>query len=109
MTSEGLFVKRVISYLNEKEYEEFIQAYNRTLYRSKSEYARKILLGKPVTTIFRNRSLDDFIESAVHIRKELKNIVAMEVLTPAERADFHIKVNQVMDRLINIIEQCSQK
>jgi hypothetical protein len=103
------FVKRVICYLNEKEYEEFMQGCNRTLYRSNSEYARKLLLGKPVTTIFRNRSLDDFIESAVHIRKELKEIVAMEVFTPAEREDFHAKVNQVIDRLIKIIEQCSQK
>jgi hypothetical protein len=68
-----------------------------------------MLLGKPVITIFRNRSLDDFIESAVHIRKELKKILVMEVFTPAERDDFQIKVNQVIDRLIKIIEQCSQK
>lgn len=103
-----VLVKMVGFHLSVKEYEEFEQAYKRTMYRSKSEYARKMLLGKPVTTIYRDRSLDDFIESSVQIRKDLKKILTMEVFTPAEREDFNTKVNQVVDNLIKIVERCSQ-
>jgi hypothetical protein len=104
-----VLVKMVGFHLSVKEYEEFEQAYKQTMYRSKSEYGRKMLLGKPVTTIYRNRSLDDFIESSVQIRNELKKISAMDVFTPAEKEDFKIKVNDVVGSLIKMIEQCAQK
>ena len=109
MRREKVMVKIIGFHVSAKEFEEFTQAYKRTVYRNKSEYARKMLLGKPVTTIFRDRSLDDFIESAVQIRKDLKKVLAMEVFTPAEREDFNMKANQVVDNLIKIVEQCSQK
>jgi hypothetical protein len=109
MKREKVLVKMVGFHVSIKEFEEFEQAYKQTVYRNKSEYARKMLLGEPVTTIFRDRSLDDFIESSVQIKKELKKILAMEVFTPAEREDYNAKVNRVVDNLIKIVEQCNQK
>ena len=109
MRRKKVMVKIIGFHVSAREFEEFTQAYNQTVYRNKSEYARRMLLGKPVTTIFRDRSLDDFIESSVQIRKDLKKILAMEVFTPEEREYFNRKVNQVIDSLNKIVEQCSQK
>ena len=109
MKREKILVKTACFHLSVKEYEEFVQAYKHTIYHSKNEYARKLLSGKPVTTKVRNRSLDDFIESSVQIRNELKKILAMEVFTPEEREDFNTKVRQVVDTLIKIVEQCTPK
>ena len=109
MKRDKILVKMVGFHLSAREYEEFELAYKQTIYRSKSEYARKLLLGKPVITIYRNRSLDDFIESSVQIRKDLKKILAMDVFTPAEKEGFNMKVNAVVGNLIKIIEQCAPK
>ena len=93
--------------MRERDSEEFDRAYQNTIYRNKSQYARKLLLGKPVTVICRNRSLDDFIEMAVEIKKDLKTLLTMEVFTSAEKEELKTRVNLIMNELIKIIEQCS--
>ena len=42
--------------------------------RKLSDYARKVLLGKPIISTYRNRSLDDFMAEATYLRMELKAI-----------------------------------
>jgi hypothetical protein len=93
--------------MREKDSEEFDRAYKNTMYRNKSQYARKLLLGKPVTVICRNRSLDDFIEAAVKIRKDLKAVLSTEIFSLVEREELKIRINLIMNELIKIIEQCS--
>lgn len=39
-----------------------------------SDYARKMLLSKPIVGSYRNRSLDDFMEEMIVLRKELNHI-----------------------------------
>ncbi len=39
-----------------------------------SDYARKMLLQKPVIATYRDVSLDDFMTEAIRLRKELNNI-----------------------------------
>jgi hypothetical protein len=94
--------------MTEMEYDAFIEAYKNTLYRSKSEYARRLLLGKPVTILYRNRSLDEFIEAAVGIRKELTIVLSMDIFTHSEKGAFQAAVDRIMEELIKIIKQCSQ-
>ena|ERR1700722_6794684 len=93
----------------ESEYEEFIRAYKTTVCRSKTSYATKLLLSKPVTVLYRNRSLDDFIESAVQLRKELKPIVSKDSLSNLEKNELHGKLDSIEKKLIKIVELCSQK
>ncbi len=93
-------------YLDEQEHEGFIQAYKNSLCRTKSEYARRLLLGKPVTVVYRNRSLDDFIEEAVRIRKALKAVLAMSAMSQTEKEAFKTGLNEIMLELHKIIEKC---
>jgi hypothetical protein len=95
--------------LKEGEYERFTQAYKNTSYRSKAAYARKLLLGKPATVLYRNRSLDEFIESGVQLRKQLKLLTAKETLTREERTDLQQKLMSIEELLITIVSICKQK
>jgi hypothetical protein len=108
MVSKRLQWKIGIS-VKEAEYQKFMDAYNSTVYRSISAYARKLLFGKPVEIIYRNRSLDDFIEIGVKLRKDLQLLINKDLFTPAEKTELHKKMTQIEDQLTKIVEQCCQK
>jgi len=95
--------------LHQDEYDKFVSSYKNTVYRSKSSYARKLLLGKPVEIKYRNRSLDDFIEWGVKVRKELKLLLAKDSLTVTEKADLQRKVTSIEENLIKLVDLCTQK
>ncbi len=48
--------------------------FHKTSCRKLSEYARKILLNKPITTFYRNQSLDEFMHEMIRLRNELQAI-----------------------------------
>jgi hypothetical protein len=60
--------------LKVEEYNLLHQHFSQTTCRKVSEYARKILLGKPLTTTYRNQSLDEFMAEMIRLRKELNSI-----------------------------------
>jgi hypothetical protein len=95
--------------MKEEEYQKFIKAYQSTVYPSISAYARKQLLRKPVEVIYRNRSLDDFIESSVKIRKDLQLLLARDQFTFMEKAELRSKMIQIEDHLVKIVELCNRK
>lgn len=60
--------------LSDGEQAALIKAFKKTNCRKLSDYARNILLGKPVIGFYRNRSLDELMAEAVLLRKELNAI-----------------------------------
>ncbi|OOQ60295.1 plasmid mobilization protein [Mucilaginibacter pedocola] len=48
--------------------------YKKSTFQSLSEYGRALLLGKPVTIIYRDRSMDDVLEELVKLRRELNYV-----------------------------------
>lgn len=50
------------------------KAFKKTTCRKLSEYARKILLGKPVVATYRNQSFDDLMTELIKLRLELNAI-----------------------------------
>jgi hypothetical protein len=95
--------------LQESDYEKFVQAFKKTVYRSKSSYARKLLLHKPVALISRNRSLDDFIELGVKLRKELRLLLDKETFSPVEKEALVRKMAVIEENLIKIVTLCTPK
>src|SRR5690606_38851162 len=57
-----------------KEYKVIHSRFEKSMFRSMSEYSRSVLLKKPVTFIYRNRSMDDVLEELIQIRNELNHI-----------------------------------
>jgi hypothetical protein len=48
--------------------------FRKTRFRKLSEYARNVLLEKPVTVNYRDRSMDDLLEELIVLRRELNAI-----------------------------------
>jgi hypothetical protein len=57
--------------LSEAEHAQIEKEFKKTTLRKLSEYARRILLGKPVVAAVRNRSLDDLMTELTTLRKDL--------------------------------------
>jgi hypothetical protein len=60
--------------LKPDEYIQLHKHFSKTTCRKLSDYSRKILLAKPVTTLYRNQSLDDFMAEMIKLRGELNAI-----------------------------------
>jgi hypothetical protein len=60
--------------LKPEEYTKLQMGFKKTTCRKLSDYARKILLGKPVIATYRNQSLDAFMSEMIHLRGELNSI-----------------------------------
>ena len=60
--------------LSEDEHKQLNKQFSKTTCRKLSDYARKILFGKPVVGIHRNQSLDDFMTEMIQLRKELNAV-----------------------------------
>ncbi len=67
-------------------------------------HARKLLLGKPVTTFFRDRSLDEFIEIAIRMKKDLMMVLEKEGLNEEEKRLLFENVSDIKMLMIKIDE-----
>lgn len=56
------------------EYEQLEKRFKKTRLRSLSEYARNVLLEKPVTVNYRDKAMDDVLEELILLRQELNAI-----------------------------------
>jgi MobC-like protein len=60
--------------MSEEEYQEVEKLSQKTTCQSLSEYARKVILAKPVVMRYRNQSLDDFMTGMLQLQNELRAI-----------------------------------
>ncbi len=60
--------------LKPDEYEKIHTQFSKTTCRKISEYTRKVLLEKPITTYYRNQSMDDFMTEMIALRNELSGL-----------------------------------
>jgi hypothetical protein len=66
--------RRITLRLTPQEYEKIEQQYKNSTCRKLSDYVRKHLFNKPITTHYRNQSMDDSIEEIVLLRNELSAV-----------------------------------
>jgi hypothetical protein len=57
-----------------EEYDKIHKLFRATTHRKLSEYARKVLLNKPVVMKYRNASIDEFLTAMVPFKNELNAI-----------------------------------
>src|SRR5215217_3830512 len=60
--------------LKPTEYQQIHRQFAKTTCRKLSEYARKVLLNKPIKVTYRNQSLDDFMVEMMRLRLELNSL-----------------------------------
>lgn len=66
--------RKITLRLTKEEYAKIEQKYKASTCRKLSDYLRKNLFDKNITTTYRNQSLDDFTEETTLLRKELNAI-----------------------------------
>ena len=66
--------RRITLRLTPEEYTKIEKRYKASTCRKLSDYVRKHLFNRPITTHYRNQSLDDFIEEMALLRNELSAI-----------------------------------
>jgi hypothetical protein len=66
--------RRITLRLTPEEYTKIEYKWKASTCRKLSDYVRKHLFDKPITTTYRNQSLDDFMEETVVLRNELSAI-----------------------------------
>ena len=66
--------RRITLRLTPEEYAKIEHKWKISTCRKLSDYVRKHLFDKPITTTYRNQSLDDFMEETVVLRNELNAI-----------------------------------
>ena len=57
-----------------EEYKVIHSRFEKSMFRKMSEYSRSVLLQKPITVTYRDRSMDDVLEELILLRKELNYI-----------------------------------
>lgn len=83
--------------LSLNEYQKIRSGFNKSTCRKLSEYVRKHLLNKPITTKYRNQSLDEFMWEMIRLRNELNSIgnnlnqIAKKINTLKSLADFKVQ------------------
>lgn len=60
--------------LSDAEQKEILKNYASTTHQNLSEYARAILLGKPMVKAVRNQSLQDILAELINLRKDLDGV-----------------------------------
>lgn len=93
-------------YMDDDQHARFLEGFKNSIYRHKSEYGRKLLLGKPVKVIYRNRSMDDLIEMSVGLRKDVRRLLSGETLDPILKQELLDKITSIEEQLIKLIEIC---
>ena len=111
------------------EYDKISRFLEATTYRKMSEYARSVLLQKPVNVRYRNQSADDFLHEMLLLKNELnaignnfnqavKRLHTMEaipevkvwlLITRPQLEAFINKTEQIREKMNQIHEQWSSK
>ena len=92
-----------------KEYEAMRELSRKSTSRSFSEYARKVLLGKPVAITHRDLSLDSLIDAINGIRNELERILDHQSLRQADIARLSVLIQEVKALFYKIADKCILK
>jgi len=112
-----------------EEYDKIHQYLNNTTHRKLSEYARKVLLNKPVVVKYRNQTADEFLSAMIPLKNELNSIgknfnqAVKKLHTLNQISEFKIwlimheqdikiglqKIEEIKTKLIQIYEQWSRE
>ena len=98
--------KQICIYVTAAQYAEIANARAGTTCRSVSEYARRLLLGKPITVYYRNRSFDEFSEHYLRFKEEIKSLLAKDVFTLQDRQQILQYLSEIKKVVNSIADKC---
>jgi hypothetical protein len=66
--------RRLITRFMPEEFAQIEARFKKTMFQNLSEYCRELLLERPVTIVYRDRSSDDLLEELALLRRELNAV-----------------------------------
>jgi hypothetical protein len=66
--------RRITTRLKSNEFKILDDRFKKTRFRKLSEYTRSVLLEKPITVTYRDKSMDEILEELILLRRELNAI-----------------------------------
>jgi hypothetical protein len=103
------FQKVLRVYLSHDEYEKMITTAKQSSCRSLSEYGRKMLFRKAVTMVYRNRSVDEAVESGIEILTCMKDLVLHASFSEEEKAWIRKEITILEELTTKILNLCLPK
>ncbi len=115
--------------LNQAEYDRLNLLFNKSTCQQLSQYARLMILQKPVTVYHRNQSLDEFQSELIKLKNELAaignnynqvvhklhmldtwpEVKAWLAINEAGKKNFMLKMDEIVKRMNEVYELWSQK
>jgi hypothetical protein len=89
-------------YMSAAQSERLWRAYERSGEKSMSEYVRKILFRQPVMVFWRDKGYDEFIETAIRLKKELAGVLSQKIISEATEQELLNKMTALLSIVINI-------
>jgi hypothetical protein len=91
---------------SKKEYDKICLLLKNTTCRSISEYARKMMLRKPITVTNRNLSIDALIDTVNAIRRDIEVLIEHPSLSERDKATLAQQIGNLTPLFIQIADQC---
>ena len=83
------------------EYEKLFERFGQSTCRSFSAYIRNVLMGKGIVIRKRNDSLEEFLEIAIDIKNQLREIMSSE-----DKPGLREVIDQVLELMLKIYNEC---
>jgi len=106
--SEKKLTRCIYVSLPPEEYEKVRSYLSKTTCRSLSQYARKRIIGEPVTVYYRDQSYDEFIEVGIQLKKRLDGLLLKNVFTDIDRQDLTREIRIIKELLTKIYDHVRQ-
>jgi hypothetical protein len=106
--SVNVHPKRITFNLSQQEYDHIVGSCAKTACRSLSEYCRTFLSGKPITVYYRDQAYDEFIETAIQLRKGLDAVFLHDGIPEIEKEAISNEIQTIKEMLSKIYDHVSQ-
>jgi len=99
---------QIIIYLTASEDKAFREAFARSSDSKLSVFGRRLLLGKPVRTYYRDRAFDEFIEVVLGFRRDISLILERQEWNEGEKASLRNRIQEMHELHIKIYDHVQQ-
>ena len=97
---EDKYTKLVITKLKLSEYEKFQESYKQSACPGKSSYARKLLLGQPITLFCRDQSVDELTNAVMGAKRIMEELLEKPVRNEADQKELIRKMDEIKETMI---------
>lgn len=98
--------QKIVIYYTAAEYKVVMGLFRQTTCRSRAEYGRKLTMNKPVAVTYRNRSIDDVVEAANGIRRQMEEVMGHSSLGLVDKEQLSVLFTEIDRHIYQLSDLC---